>query len=735
MYRIERQIGREKLILEWGKYAQRAKSAITARYGDTVVFTAVSTGPGRGDADFIQLFVDYRESRYASGKIPGGFIKREGRPSTKETLTSRLIDRALRPLFPKGYAGEVSVISLVLSADDKYDPAVLGIISAAAALSTAGVPISSVIAGMSVGMVDEKLIIFPTYEESSKGQLDLMVAGSKDNVIMVECGAREIPEEKMIEAIMHGHSTVTEVVGMIEELQKEIKITIPVYEATKESSPWVEKIFQDYGTKIEETLLISHKRERDEAMAKIREEILAPIAKRKEEKQAEENQAEEKNIYEEENQEAEISGAIGEVVKKTIRKMAKKGARVGNRKPQEVRKIISEVGMLPRTHGSAMFQRGETQALVVTTLGTTMDEQRVDGLGEEYTMKFMLHYNFPAFCVGETWPNRGPKRREIGHGALAERAIICVLPEAEVFPYTIRIVSDIMSSNGSSSMASVCGSTLALMDAGVPIVRPVAGIAMGLIKEGDDFIVLSDISGEEDHCGDMDFKVAGSQKGISALQMDIKIGGVAKEIVQKALEQAREGRLYILREMLSTLEKPRAEVSEFAPKIARIKIPQEKIGAVIGSGGKVIRQLQEKSGTKIEIEEDGTIIISGVNLKGVQQAQKDIEGLVEDAEVGRIYRGKVVSIKDFGAFVEILPGTEGLLHISEVADQFVRNIRDVVREGEEIDVKCIGIDPAGKIKLSRRGLDGEGGGEKEKYREKRKDQKDSPKDHPKKDQN
>ncbi|RME85094.1 MAG: polyribonucleotide nucleotidyltransferase [Planctomycetota bacterium] len=692
MYRAERKIGEQNLIIEWGKYALRAKSSVIVRYGETVVFSAVTSAPSSAQLDFTQLYVDYREYFYASGKFPGGFMKREGKPSTKEVLTSRLIDRSLRPLFPKGFGDEVSVVSHVLSADDDNEPAPLGIVAAAAALALSGLPITHVIGACRVGMVDDQFILFPTYKQLEEGHLDLTVSGSKTDVAMVECGAKELSEEKMVEAILFAQQGIAEVVDMIEGAMKALNVELPQIETPPENEE-ASSILEKWGSSLEEALLHTNKIDRDNQLSQVKEEILASLL---------EGVGEE----EMEDKENEAKEALEKAISTTVRNLAKKKHRVGNRGLDEIRPISIEVGLFPRTHGSAMFQRGETVAMVVTTLGTAMDEQRVDTLTEDFAKKFMVHYNFPSFSVGETWPNRGPKRREIGHGALAERALQAVMPPYEDFPYTVRIVSDIMSSNGSSSMATVCGGTLSLMDAGVPITRPVAGIAMGLIKEEDEFLVLSDISGEEDHCGDMDFKVAGTQLGITALQMDIKIAGVTKEIIQNALAQAKEGRIFILRKMLEAMERPRSEVSKYAPKIARIQIPPEKIGMVIGAGGKVIRALQETTNTKIEIEEDGFVHISSSSMEDVEKAKEMIQKLVEDAEVGKTYLGKVVAIKEFGAFVEILPGKEGLLHISEIADQYVRNVRDIVSEGDEVIVRCIGIDADGKIKLSRRGLDG-----------------------------
>jgi len=663
--RVEKQIGRHTLTIETGHLAKQADGAAIVRYADTVILATAVAGPKPDYLDFFPLYVDYREKTCAAGKFPGGFIKREGRPTTKETTTMRLIDRPIRPLFPDGYDVELQVMAAVLSADQQNDPDVLSIIGAGAALHVSELPFKEAIGAVRVGRIGGELILMPTHEELETSDIDLVVAGTADAVLMVEAGAREIGEEVILEAIAFGHKAIQEIVEMVNDLRNQCgkpKVEIPPVEGVEELGRIVEA---ECLERVKEANFIKGKQNRQ----KVFEEILD-----------------------------------GLVEKKVVRDFIVEGRRPDGRASTEIRPIDVEVGVLPRTHGSAVFTRGETQALCVATLGSNSDRQRVDGLLEEYSKRFMLHYNFPPFSVGETKPIRGPSRRDIGHGALAERALDAVLPDVDNFGYTIRIVSDILESNGSSSMATVCGATLCLMDAGVPIRFPVAGIAMGLIKSDDKEAILSDIQGAEDHYGDMDFKIAGTQRGITALQMDVKIGGVSAELLTRALEQAREGRVEILRKMLAVLERPRAELSSYAPRLLRFTIPQDKIGAVIGPGGKVIRALQEKTGASIDIEDDGTIVLSGPDDNSVNQARKEIEGLTATPEVGRIYEGKVVSIKDFGAFVEILPGQDGLLHISELSDEFVRNVSDVVKEKDQVRVKVIAVDDQGRVKLSRKAV-------------------------------
>ncbi|MCF6147611.1 MAG: polyribonucleotide nucleotidyltransferase [Candidatus Kuenenia sp.] len=688
-FKVEKLIGNRTLSIETGRIARQADGAVLVQYGETMVLvTAVSASEEKENADFFPLTVDYREKTYAAGKFPGGFYKREGRPSQKEILTMRLIDRPIRPLFPDTYFREVQIMSIVLSADRENDPDILAMVGASAALSVSSIPFCEPTGSVRVGQIDGKFIINPTHTELVQSSMDLVVSGTEEAVMMVEASAREIPEEKMLDAIMFGHSYIKEIIKLqrelIEKYGKEKQIVAPC----KINKDLTEEIKQKYHSIIAEKNLTPGKANRKEAL----DEILANIIS-------------EYCVENNENAPApkEIKTIFENIETVIVREqIVTKGLRPDSRGLKDIRPITCEVGILPRTHGSALFTRGETQAIVVATLGTTIDEQKVDGLEEEYTKKFMLDYNFPPFCVGETKPLRGPGRREIGHGALAERALAETVPPSNIFPYTIRVVSDITESNGSSSMATVCGGTLALMDAGVPIKAPVAGIAMGLVKEGNDVCILSDILGTEDHLGDMDFKVAGTDKGVTALQMDIKIAGITEEIMRDALVQAREGRLHILQELSKVIEKPREKISVHAPKIVHIKINPEKIGMVIGPGGKNIKKIQEETEAKIEIEDDGTVIISAVLAESAERAKTLIENMTKEVEVGKTYRGKVLSIKEYGAFVEIIPGHDGLVHISELSDGYIEKVEDVVQVGQEIVIKVIGIDDQKRVKLSRK---------------------------------
>ncbi|HEY2931734.1 MAG TPA: polyribonucleotide nucleotidyltransferase [Acidobacteriota bacterium] len=681
------QLGDHEFTIETGRVAKQADGAVVIRYGDTVVLvTACSELRPKEGADFFPLTVDYREYTYAAGKIPGGFFKREGKPTEKEILTSRFIDRPLRPLFPEGYQHESQVIAMVLSADAENNPDVLAITGASAALYLSPIPFHNPIAGVRVGLVEEKLVVNPTFEQIKNSALNLIVAGSKDAIVMVEAGAKEVSEERMVEALQFGHQKIKELIQLQEEM------------------------FRQRGTQKREYIpepldpaLLAEVQEK--AADLIREALYAPgkIHSYRMMDQAHDKIVE--SYPEDDDKQRHASRAFNAIKEKIFREdilQAKK--RPDGRQFKEIRPITAEVGLLPRTHGSALFTRGETQALVTATLGTADDMQRIDDMQGEYSKKFMLHYNFPPFSVGEVGFLRGPGRREIGHGALAERAISAVLPEDDKFPYTIRVVSDILESNGSSSMATVCGGILALMDAGAPIKAPVAGIAMGMVKEGDNYAILTDIAGAEDHYGDMDFKVAGTMKGITALQMDIKVSGVDANLMSQALRQAKEARLTILSKMLETIAGPRADISIHAPRIIQIQIPVSKIGAVIGPGGKVIRGIQEQTGAEINIEDDGTVNVASVGGEAAQAAIRMIQELTATVEVGKTYLGKVVKVLDFGAFVEIFPGTEGLLHISEYAEHRIRDIRDECKPGDQILVKALSVDQQGKIKLSRKAV-------------------------------
>lgn len=686
--RVEKLIGKEMLIIETGKIAKQANGAAVVRYGDTIVLTtAVSSAEENDEADFFPLTVDYREKTYAAGKFPGGFFKREGRPTSKEILTMRLIDRPIRPLFPETYLREVQIMSVVLSADKENDPDILAMIGASAALSVSCIPFGGPTGSVRVGQVDGEFIVNPTHSEIAKSTIDLVVSGTEDAVTMVEASGKEVSEEQMVDAIMFGHAYIKEIVQVQKELLAKcgkVKQPIPLL---KLDMNLLDEIKQKYYTEILEKNQTPGKDSRKRALHEILNQIIQEYCT---EKEGAPTKKAIKAIFE----------RLETIIVRDQIVQEKK--RPDGRGLKDIRPITCEVGILPRTHGSALFTRGETQAIVVTTLGTTMDEQRVDTLEEEYSKKFMLDYNFPPFCVGEVKPLRGPGRREIGHGALAERALEAVLPPLTTFPYTIRIVSDITESNGSSSMATVCGGTLSMMDAGIPIATQVAGIAMGLVKEDEDVCILSDILGTEDHLGDMDFKVAGTLKGVTALQMDIKISGITEKIMRDALAQAKEGRIYILQELAKVIDKPREEISVYAPKLVHIKINPEKIGMVIGPGGKNIKKIQEETGAKVEIQDDGTVIISSILAESSQKAKIWIERMTEDVQVGKTYMGKVLSLKEYGAFVEIIPGHDGLVHISELSDGYVEKVEDVVKVGQEIKIKVIGIDDQKRVKLSRK---------------------------------
>ncbi|MBZ5498123.1 MAG: polyribonucleotide nucleotidyltransferase [Acidobacteriia bacterium] len=687
-YRVATEIGGLEFSIEMGKVATQADGAAYVSYGDTVVLaTACALKEPREGVDFFPLTVDYRENTYAAGKIPGGFFKREGRPSEKEILTSRLIDRPLRPLFPEGYCSEVQVIALVLSADKENDPDVMSITGASTALYCSPIPFNDPIAGVRVGLMDGQLVANPPFTKLKDSSLNLIVAGTEDAIVMVEAGAQQITEETMIEALDFAHDNIRKLIALQKELYAMIQpvkreIVKPVLDQAEYA-----RIEQAYGQAISDALHIKGKLNSYGRLDEISKEIVSPIPE------------------EEEERRSQASAIFQHIMEKIFRKeILSDRIRPDGRRFDEIRPITIEVGLLPRTHGSALFTRGETQALVTATLGTADDEQRMDTLEGESFKRFMLHYNFPPFSVGEVKPLRGPGRREIGHGALAERSILPVMPVEEAFPYTVRVVSDILESNGSSSMATICGGILALMDAGVPIASPVAGVAMGLVKEGDKYAVLTDIAGAEDHYGDMDFKVAGTAKGITGLQMDIKIGGITRQIMAEALAQAKEGRLFILQRMVDALGAPRSEISTYAPRIITIQIPKDKIGGVIGSGGKTIRGIIEQTGVKIDIEDDGKVNIASTDSESAQKAIRIIEDLVMEAEVGKTYLGTVTRLVDFGAFVEIFPGTEGLLHISEVADYRVQDINSELKLGEQVLVKVLSIEPPNKIRLSRKAV-------------------------------
>jgi polyribonucleotide nucleotidyltransferase len=690
-FKVEGEIAGKKLTIETGKMGKQADGTVLVSMGGTVVLTSAQSDTPRLGIDFFPLTVDYRERTAAAGKFPGGFIKREGRPTQKEILTARLIDRHIRPLFPKGYNNEVQVMCIVLSADENNDPDVLAMIGASAALSISKIPFLGPTGAVRMGFNEGKFEVNPSYKDLELSQLELVVAGTRDAVCMVEAGARELSEDQMLEAINLGHEHLVQVIDMIDQVvaengQPKVEFEPPV----RDEEAWNELVANNWDV-MKKALCVPAKHDRSAAVTEFKE---AFIEKRTADIQDEDEKADKTK---------ELKGLVQDFAGFCERKLInEEKIRTDGRGLTDIRPIDIELGLLPRTHGSALFTRGETQAIVTMTLGTAHDEQIVDGLKEEYSKKFMLDYNFPPFSVGECRPIRGPGRREIGHGALAERALLGVLPDPEEFPYTMRLISDILESNGSSSMATVCGGTLAMMEGGVTIRRPVAGVAMGLIKEGDDFRILSDIQGSEDHNGDMDFKVAGTGIGITALQMDIKITGIPIEVMRDALDQAKEARKLILRRMMEFISKPSEELSPFAPRLLRKLINPEKIGALIGPGGKTIKMIQEQANVNIEVDDDGVVLISGPDKESVEKGLELVDGVTDEVEVGKIYNGKVVSIKDFGAFMEVLPGQEGLCHVSELSDGFVKNVSDVVKMGETYKVKVIHIDDTGRIKLSRK---------------------------------
>ena len=682
--------GRHQVVLETGRLARQADGAALVSIADTVVLaTCVARrepDPGR---DFFPLTVDYQERTYAAGKIPGGFFRREGRPSEKEILTSRLIDRPLRPLFPKGFRNEVQIIATVLSLDPRVDPDIPALIGASAAVALAGVPFRGPVGAARIGYRGGEFLLNPAFAELETSELDLIVAGTRDSVLMVESEARELPEETMLKSVLHGHREMQVVIENIRDLAEAAGTKPWEWQAPAPEQQLVEAVEQRGGEALRQAYAVRDKLERRERLRQVRAELLASLAEGEESGEAP----------------AQAGAAIGALERDSVRQtILDGGARIDGRRPDEIREIGVEVGMLPRTHGSALFTRGETQALVISTIGTDRDSQIVDAIEGEYRDPFMLHYNFPPFCVGETGRMMGPRRREIGHGRLAKRSMRAVMPSHERFPYVIRIVSEITESNGSSSMATVCGASLSLMDAGIPIRGLVAGVAMGLIKEEERFVVLSDIMGDEDHLGDMDFKVAGTAQGVTALQMDIKIDGVSEEVMRRALDQAHEGRMFILERMKQVLGQPREEISKYAPRVATMKINPEKIRDVIGKGGTTIRALTESTGTVINVEDDGTIKIFSSDVTAADKAREQIERLTADIEVGRIYEGRVSKLMDFGAFVNILPGRDGLVHISQISDERVEQVSDWLSEGETVKVKVLEIDRQGRVRLSMKAI-------------------------------
>ena len=687
MEKVQIDIDGKLISIEAGDLARQAGGAVIVRQGDTMLLvTATMAGQAREGIDFFPLTVDYREKTYAAGKIPGNFFRREARPGDIETLTCRLIDRPIRPLFPKAFKNETQVVALVISHDQTNPPDVNAITGASAALMISDIPFETPIAGARISRVDGKLIFNPTYEDTANSDLNLVMAGTADGIVMVEAGANEASEDDMMAALEFGHERIKQLIEIQIKLRGLLGKEKLVVEAPQVDEELKSKIHEKTAAKLTEAMQISGKHERSDTIKQIREDFKAELSPEELEEKA-----------------GAIKELFHDLEKDIVRNLVlDKHYRVDGRGLADVRPITIQVGYLPRVHGSAVFTRGETQALVSTTLGTASDEQRIDSLEYKGTKSFFLHYNFPAFCTGEVKFLSGPGRREIGHGMLAERSLIPILPDKDKFPYTIRIVSEILESNGSSSMASVCGGSLSLMDAGVPIKAPVAGIAMGMIKDGDRVAILSDILGSEDHLGDMDFKVTGTLKGINALQMDIKIGGLSHDLMAKALEQAKEGRLHILGEMDKALQSPREEMSQYAPRIVTITVPKDKIRDVIGPGGKVIREIIDKTGVSIDINDDGVVSIASTDEDSAKRAIEFVQNLVQEVEIGKIYLGKVKKVVDFGAFVEIFPGTDGLVHISQICDRRIKNVSDEIQEGDEIKVKVIDVDQQGRVKLSRK---------------------------------
>ena len=690
MHKRELTLGRRTLSFETGKLAKQADGAVVVRYGDTIVLvTACHAANPREGIDFLPLTVDYREYTYASGRIPGGFFKREGKPHEKEVLTSRLIDRPIRPLFPAGWRYETQVIALVLSADSDNDPDVLAVTGASAALALSEIPFQKTIAAVRVGMIDGAFVINPTYEERKRSRLDLIVAGSRDAIVMVEAGAKVVPEDDMLTALDTAHAAIRDIVDVIDTMARDAGRPKLEVERKEYSAEFYREVEEKILVPLSEAMRIKGKLENYDRVDQVLEDLIASLPEQEIQRRL------------------EAKAIFKELKEKVLRdEVLTHGQRLDGRAFDEIRPIWIESSVLPRAHGSAVFTRGETQALVTATLGTAEDQQKIELVEGETWKRFMLHYNFPPFSVGEVAFLRGPGRREVGHGALAERALTPVVPEEDKFPYTVRVVSDILESNGSSSMATVCGGSLAMMDAGVPLSAAVAGVAMGLIldEQTGKYAVLSDIAGAEDHYGDMDFKVAGTATGITALQMDIKVAGITPEIMRRALEQARKGRLEILGKMQEALDGPRPNISAYAPRIVTIRIPVDRIRDVIGPGGKTIRSIIERTGVKIDVEDDGRVNVASVDETSAKQAITMIEELTATPELNKTYLGKVNRITDFGAFVEILPGCDGLLHVSEIALHRVKDVRDELKEGEQLLVKVINIDPSGKIRLSRKAL-------------------------------
>ncbi len=693
---VDCEFGGRTLSLNSGQLARQASGAVMIQFGETSVFVAAQTGPSRPGTNFFPLTVDYRERFAAAGKFAGGYLKREGRPTTREILTCRLTDRPIRPLFPDGFRDEVQVMSNVMSVDGENDPDVLSITGASAALMVSGMPFRGPIAAVRVGLIDGELILMPTVQQQAASSLDLIVAGSKEAVLMIEGFADQLPEEEMADAIMFGHEHVRTLCELQDELVRQRGIERPEPEPPPEN-PFDALLEKEAWDALRQAKTAGQKAERAEAVRALRAELLEKYFP---------DDAEETSDG---LTRAQFGDAFYHLEAKVVRDLLLNGQRLDGRAPDELRPVSCEVSRIPKVHGSAVFTRGETQSLATVALGTTRDQQRSDSLFGETSDRFMLHYYFPSFSVGECRPIRGPGRREIGHGCLAQRSLQPVIPAEEKFPYTIRVISDILESNGSSSMASVCSATLSLMDAGVPIRQPVAGISIGLVQDGDRHILLTDIMGDEDHFGEMDFKVAGTGRGVTGIQLDLKNDGISEQIIRETLQQALIARKSLLKTMLRTIRRPRPEISATAPRLVQTSINPEKIGLLIGPGGKTIRAIQEETGAQIDIAEDGTVTISGDNAAAADAALARVEALTEEIQVGRVYNGRVTSIKDFGAFIEIAPGKDGLCHISELSDGFVKNVNDVCSIGDVMDVKVIAVDDQNRVKLSRKAVLAQGG--------------------------
>jgi len=690
-YVVEKEVGGKKLVIETGHVARQASGAVLVRHGDTVVLVTAVSAKGRDDIDYFPLYLQYREKLFAVGKIPGGrYYKREGRPSLKEVLTMRLTDRPLRPLFPDTYRNEVQICGTVLSAhDDDCDPDVLTVVGASAALCLSPIPFAGPVGTVRVSRIDGELVVNPTVNQMETADFSVVVSSTRERVVMIEAEGNEADESDITDAIMFAHEQAQPVIDMQEELALEAgepKELPPNGGIDKDLYRNVKSKGED---RVRDKITLPAKQGCRRALQAIRDSLVEEFC-----------DADEPNAAEP----GAVKACFDELVREVVRSNILQGKRSDGRGMDDVRAISAEVGVLPRTHGSALFMRGETQALVVATLGTSMDEETVEGLRNEYTRKFMLQYNHPSFAVGETGPDRGPSRRDLGHGALAEKAISKVLPADGEFPYTIRLVSDILESNGSTSQASVCGATLCLMDAGVKIKRPVAGISIGLVEEGNTTCLLTDITGDEDHYGDMDFKLAGTQDGMTALQLDVKNTGLTKEMIRGAMEKAKAARMIILREMLKAIDQPREDISVHAPRLLQVKIKPDDIGKLIGPGGKMIRKIEEESGARVEVEDDGTVTLSSTDSAAALAAKKTIEDMFQEAEIGKIYEGRVTGIKDFGAFVEILPGKDGLCHVSELANNFVKSVEDEVKLGDTLRVKVLDVDGQGRIRLSRKAV-------------------------------